>query len=58
MPGGVAVGTLAIGKAGAKNAGLLAAQVIALQNPKIKTAVSNFRAAQTKAILDQPDPRD
>ncbi|MFT5717547.1 MAG: 5-(carboxyamino)imidazole ribonucleotide mutase [Oleiphilaceae bacterium] len=58
MPGGVAVGTLAIGKAGAKNAGLLAAQVIALQNPKVKTAVSNFRAAQTKAVLDQPDPRD
>lgn len=57
MPGGVAVGTLAIGKAGAKNAGLLAAQVIALQNPKVKAAVSNFRAEQTKAVLDQPDPR-
>jgi 5-(carboxyamino)imidazole ribonucleotide mutase len=57
MPGGVAVGTLAIGNAGAKNAGLLAAQVIALHNTKVKTAVSNFRAAQTKAVLDQPDPR-
>lgn len=57
MPGGVAVGTLAIGKAGAKNAGLLAAQVIALQNPSVKTAVSDFRAAQTKTVLDQPDPR-
>jgi len=57
MPGGVAVGTLAIGKAGAKNAGLLAAQVIALQDAKVKTAVSDFRAAQTKAVLDQPDPR-
>ena len=58
MPGGVAVGTLAIGKAGAKNAGLLAAQVIALHDSKVKAAVSNFRAAQTKAVLDQPDPRD
>jgi len=57
MPGGVAVGTLAIGKAGAKNAGLLAAQVIALQDAKVKTAVSDFRAAQTKSVLDQPDPR-
>jgi len=57
MPGGVAVGTLAIGKAGAKNAGLLAAQVIALQDPKVKTAINNFRAAQTKAVLDQSDPR-
>jgi len=57
MPGGVAVGTLAIGNAGAKNAGLLAAQVIALHDPKVKTAVSNFRAAQTEAVLDQPDPR-
>jgi len=57
MPGGIAVGTLAIGNAGAKNAGLLAAQVIALLNPKVKVAVSNFRAAQTKAVLDQPDPR-
>jgi len=57
MPGGVAVGTLAIGKAGAKNAGLLAAQVIALQDAKVKTAVSNFRAAQTKSVLNQPDPR-
>jgi len=57
MPGGIAVGTLAIGKAGAKNAGLLAAQVIALHDPKVKTAVINFRTAQTKAVLDQPDPR-
>jgi 5-(carboxyamino)imidazole ribonucleotide mutase len=57
MPGGVAVGTLAIGKAGAKNAGLLAAQVIALNNPKVKAAVNDFRATQTKIVLDQPDPR-
>ena len=57
MPGGVAVGTLAIGKAGAKNAGLLAAQVIALHNPTVKEAVNSFRAMQTKTVLDQPDPR-
>ena len=57
MPGGIAVGTLAIGDAGAKNAGLLAAQVIALQNTEVKTAINIFRAAQTKAVLDQPDPR-
>ena len=57
MPGGVAVGTLAIGKAGAKNAGLLAAQVIALHNPKVKAAVNDFRATQTEAVLGQPDPR-
>jgi len=57
MPGGIAVGTLAIGNAGAKNAGLLAAQVIALQNTEVKAAIIKFRATQTKAVLDQPDPR-
>ena len=57
MPGGVAVGTLAIGKASAKNAGLLAAQVIALNNPKVRAAVNDFRATQTTIVLDQPDPR-
>jgi len=58
MPGGIAVGTLAIGSAGAKNAGLLAAQIVALQDPKIKTAINQFRAQQTEAVLNQPDPRD
>ena len=58
MPGGVAVGTLAIGKAGAKNAGLLAAQIIGLHAPAIKTAVGNFRQEQTQAVLNQPDPRN
>lgn len=57
MPGGVAVGTLAIGKAGAKNAGLLAGQIIALQHPDVKKAVAAFRAQQTEAVLAQPDPR-
>ena len=58
MPGGIAVGTLAIGTAGAKNAGLLAAQIIGLQDPKVKAAINQFRAQQTETILNQPDPRD
>ncbi|MFD2229041.1 5-(carboxyamino)imidazole ribonucleotide mutase [Alkalimarinus sediminis] len=57
MPGGVAVGTLAIGKAGATNAGLLAGQILALQSADIKKAVDDFRANQTQTILDNPDPR-
>lgn len=58
MPGGIAVGTLAIGSAGAKNAGLLAAQIIALQDPQVKAKVNAFRAQQTETVLNQPDPRD
>jgi|TARA_R110001599_G_scaffold66209_2_gene186998 5-(carboxyamino)imidazole ribonucleotide mutase len=58
MPGGIAVGTLAIGNAGAKNSGLLAAQIIGLNNPKVKTAINLFRSQQTETILNQPDPRD
>lgn len=57
MPGGVAVGTLAIGKSGAKNAGLLAGQIIALNNPEVKKAVHTFRTMQTETVLAQPDPR-
>ncbi len=57
MPGGIAVGTLAIGVAGAKNAGLLAGQVIALQDDKVKTALNEFRKKQTETVLSQPDPR-
>ncbi|WP_108445597.1 5-(carboxyamino)imidazole ribonucleotide mutase [Halomonas denitrificans] len=57
MPGGVAVGTLAIGKAGATNAGLLAAQVVALQDDEVRRAVEAFRAEQTETVLDNPDPR-
>jgi len=58
MPGGVAVGTLAIGNAGAKNAGLLAAQIIGLNDPKVKAAINQFRSQQTETVLNQPDPRD
>jgi 5-(carboxyamino)imidazole ribonucleotide mutase len=55
MPKGVAVGTLAIGEAGAANAGLLAAQVVALQDIKVRQAIIDFRTEQTAAILAQPD---
>ncbi|MEQ5802988.1 5-(carboxyamino)imidazole ribonucleotide mutase [Halomonas sp. H10-9-1] len=57
MPGGIAVGTLAIGKAGATNAGLLAAQIIGLQDATVRGAVEAFRAEQTQTVLDNPDPR-
>lgn len=57
MPGGVPVGTLAIGKAGAINAGLLAASIIALQDKKVKKALNTFRKDQTDSVLAQPDPR-
>jgi len=58
MPGGIAVGTLAIGKAGATNAGLLAAQIIGTSDDNVRKAVEQFRATQTETILDNPDPRD
>ena len=50
MPGGVPVGTLAIGEAGARNAGLLAAQILALSDPALAARVTAFRAAQTAAV--------
>ncbi len=58
MPGGVAVGTLAIGKAGATNAGLLAAQILAIHDEALLQRVEQFRSEQTQAVLDHPDPRD
>lgn len=51
MPKGVAVGTLAIGEAGAANAGLLAAQVVALQDETVKDAIIAFRRKQTDTVL-------
>ena len=51
MPKGVAVGTLAIGESGAANAGLLAAQVIALQEPKVRDAIIAFRKKQTDTVM-------
>lgn len=56
MPGGVPVGTLAIGPSGAKNAALLAASILALSNDDIKTALQTFRTNQTQNVLDNPDP--
>lgn len=57
MPAGIPVGTLAIGRAGAVNAGLLAAAVLALHDTRLALALENWRAKQTQAVLDQPDPR-
>ncbi len=54
MPGGVPVGTLAIGKAGAINAALMAGSVLALSDPKIATALDKWRAAQTGAVAEAP----
>jgi 5-(carboxyamino)imidazole ribonucleotide mutase len=50
MPAGVPVGTLAIGEAGATNAGILAAEILALSDPRLAARVAAFRAAQTAAI--------
>jgi 5-(carboxyamino)imidazole ribonucleotide mutase len=54
MPAGVPVGTLAIGKAGAVNAALLAAAVIGLSRPEIARRLDAWRADQTAAVADQP----
>jgi 5-(carboxyamino)imidazole ribonucleotide mutase len=56
MPGGIPVGTLAIGKAGAINAGLLAAAILGGKYPRIREAVRRFRASQTKRVLADPNP--
>lgn len=58
MPAGVPVGALAIGRAGAVNAALLAAAILANKHPDIREALRRYRAAQTQAVLDQPDPRE
>lgn len=56
MPGGIPVGTLAIGKAGAINAGLLAAEILGNKHPAVRESLRAFRHAQTKKVLSQPDP--
>ncbi|WP_410209719.1 5-(carboxyamino)imidazole ribonucleotide mutase [Aquirhabdus sp.] len=56
MPAGIAVGTLAIGKAGATNAGLLAAQIIGLSDAKVAAAVAAFRIQQTEKVRANPIP--
>lgn len=57
MPSGVPVGTLAIGEAGARNAGLLAAAIVALHDTAIARALDRFRAEQTAQVLEHSDPR-
>jgi 5-(carboxyamino)imidazole ribonucleotide mutase len=57
MPAGVPVATLAIGKAGAVNAALLAAAIIATNDPEVADKLAAFRADQTRRVLDNPDPR-
>lgn len=57
MPRGIAVGTLAIGGAGAFNAGLYAAQILATNDSDLANRLDAFRTEQTLAILDNPDPR-
>src|SRR5262245_42656579 len=56
MPGGVPVGTLAIGRAGAVNAALLAAAILGGRHPEIREALRRFRSTQTAAVLADPDP--
>ncbi|WP_243028589.1 MULTISPECIES: 5-(carboxyamino)imidazole ribonucleotide mutase [Thermus] len=58
MPAGVPVGTLAIGKAGAVNAALLAASIVGLSHPQVMERLEAYRKAQTEAVLAHPDPRE
>jgi 5-(carboxyamino)imidazole ribonucleotide mutase len=58
MPAGIPVGTLAIGKAGAINAALLAASILGGDHPAIRAKVHAFRAEQTAKVLSRPDPRE
>lgn len=57
MPRGIPVGTLAIGKAGAANAALLAAQILAQHDVALHQRLADWRNAQTDEVLDNPDPR-
>ncbi len=57
MPAGVPVGTLAIGRAGAVNAALLAAAILGTKYPEIRERLRSFRDEQTRAVLENPDPR-
>lgn len=57
MPRGIPVGTLAIGKAGAANAALLAAQILAQHDAQLHQRLAAWRQSQTDEVLDNPDPR-
>ncbi|MDN3700652.1 5-(carboxyamino)imidazole ribonucleotide mutase [Vibrio artabrorum] len=58
MPKGIAVGTLAIGEAGAANAGILAAQIIGTYNEEVMAKVEAFRSEQTETVLANPNPAE
>jgi 5-(carboxyamino)imidazole ribonucleotide mutase len=58
MPAGVPVATLAIGRAGAINAGLLAASILGNKYPQHRLAWRQYREEQTQQVLDHPDPRE
>ena len=57
MPSGIPVATFAIGPAGARNAALFAASILANESTEVRLALDAFRAAQTAAVLNKPDPR-
>ena len=57
MPAGIPVGTLAIGRAGAVNAALLAAGIVANHDENVRQALNAYRQQQTEAVLARPDPR-
>ena len=56
MPGGIPVGTLAVGKSGAVNSALLAAAILGIKYPAIRESLRKFREAQTNRVLKAPDP--
>jgi 5-(carboxyamino)imidazole ribonucleotide mutase len=57
MPAGVPVGTLAIGRAGAVNAALLAASIVGQSHPAVLSALDHYRTTRTQSVLEYPDPR-
>jgi 5-(carboxyamino)imidazole ribonucleotide mutase len=57
MPGGIPVATFAIGEAGAKNAGIFAASILALHDEAVERKLEKFRSMQTRTVLKEPDPR-
>ena len=57
MPGGVPVGALAIGPAGAVNAALLAVSIVGATHPEVRESLRQWRNERTRAVLDDPDPR-
>ena len=58
MPAGISVGTLAIGRAGAVNAALMAAAILGIKHSEFREALRRFRDSQTEAVLASPDPRE